>query len=1017
MRLRNPLPLLTLVLVLVLGNGAFYGSAMPAAAQTPDGLPAPLPGLQVQSQLQAAFPIIADFEGGVPGGWFVYGDWGNIAIDTVISTISDTDSLALPGQIGSNDVLSVTADVPTWAGFGAGLSPVQDWSDYDAISFWYYGEALDTTHEFEIQTVSSDNRRATFVDDFTGWRQVILPFSTFGAGGAYDVSQVNNWVFVLDGTVGSFKLDHLALVNLVAFADFEGGVPAGWFVYGDWGNITIDTVISTISDTDPLALPGQTGDNDVLSVTADVPTWAGFGAALSPVADWNDMQGVSFWYYGENLNTTHEFEIQTASNDDRRATFVDDFSGWRLITLPFAVFGTPPYDVSQVTNWVFVLDGTVGSFKIDHLSVYGDDGNVSLRTQFDAEAYTVTEGDTATITVTLNITATHPVTVTYATADGTATEGVDYIGATGTLVFPADTLEQSFTVTTLDNDIEDGARTVLLTLSDPISVTLGAVSQATLLINDNEEMDLCRRLMVTVDDFEDGLLPTGQHGTIDIGFVTWSDGSDVSIITRTVPSAGHPLGLPGQVGRNIILRFDADIGAWGGFSHLFMNEAGDTWVSQDWSRYAGIAFWLYGEGDGTGLFFEVKDNRTGSETQDDAEIWTYPFTDDVAGWRYVEIPFGDFTRKEIGNNAPNDGFGREEVHGWAFGSLTTGGAQTLYLDNVVLLERVAVVDDFEAGLPTGFDAYGNGIGFVIWGDTWNGTVVSIADPLVEDDEPLALPCQTGANHLLQLDTSVVGWAGASHAFESAAVDTWITQDWSSYEGVSFWLHGTGTGVDLFFDITDNRVAGSTGDTAERFTYAIKDDFTGWRRFSVPFTDFTRKDIGNGAPDDGFTLTEVHGWSLGSLASSGPQTHYLDTVMLYGDARQPELTVAFASSGTTVAEGDAAELTVTLSYTTTTPVSVFYTTAESTATPYRDFTPVSATLVIPPGELTGTVLVPTLEDIKAEDDERSWCCSSIRSAPNWASSGERCSPSRTTTSSTPTCWTTSRATIPLPSPAR
>ena len=30
--------------------------------------------------------------------------------------------------------------------------------------------------------------------------------------------------------------------------------------------------------------------------------------------------------------------------------------------------------------------------------------------------------------------------------------------------------------------------------------------------------------------------------------------------------------------------------------------------------------------------------------------------------------FGEFNRKEIGNNAPNDGFGRFEVHGWAFGS-------------------------------------------------------------------------------------------------------------------------------------------------------------------------------------------------------------------------------------------------------------------------------------------------------------------------------------------------------------
>jgi hypothetical protein len=38
------------------------------------------------------------------------------------------------------------------------------------------------------------------------------------------------------------------------------------------------------------------------------------------------------------------------------------------------------------------------------------------------------------------------------------------------------------------------------------------------------------------------------------------------------------------------------------------------------------------------------------------------------------VGFDEFIRKEIGNGAPNDGFTREQVHGWAFGTLATGGA-------------------------------------------------------------------------------------------------------------------------------------------------------------------------------------------------------------------------------------------------------------------------------------------------------------------------------------------------------
>ncbi|MFO7540394.1 MAG: carbohydrate binding domain-containing protein [Chloroflexota bacterium] len=423
MKLQKGIPLFIALLVGVLLTYIFVNSLVVARAAD-------------SQTTNNVFPMIADFEDGVPAGWFVYGDWGNITLEITVPTIADSDPLALPGQVGPNNVLSVTAEVPTWAGFGAGLSPVQDWSDYDALSFWFYGENSGTTHEFEIQTLPGDDRRAEFVDNFAGWRQIILPFNTFGAGGAYDVTQVDNWVFVLDGTNGWLLLDNLQLVNLQPFADFEDGVPAGWFVYGDWGNISIDITNPTIPDSDPLALPGQVGPNDILSVTATVPTWGGFGAALNPVQDWSDMQGVSFWFYGENSGTIHEFEIQTVPGDDRRAAFVDDFAGWQLITLPFTTFGTPPYDVSQVDNWVFILDGTDSSFKLDDVGVYGDAGNVTLRVQFTPDGYTVLEGETVTLTVALNITSTETVTVAYETADGTA-DSSDYVPVSGTLIFPA----------------------------------------------------------------------------------------------------------------------------------------------------------------------------------------------------------------------------------------------------------------------------------------------------------------------------------------------------------------------------------------------------------------------------------------------------------------------------------------------------------------------------------------------------------------------------------------------------
>jgi beta-glucanase (GH16 family) len=918
-----------------------------------------------------AFPVIADFEGGVPAGWFVYGDWGNVAVEFDTPVISDADPRAIPGQIGDNGVLSGTVNVPTWAGFGAGLNPVQNWSDYDALSLWFYGADSGDVFTVEIQTVAGDDRRASFTDDTAGWKQVILPFSTFGAGGAYDVSQVDNWVMVLDGVSGSFLVDQIALVNLSQFASFDDGVPAGWFVYGDWGNITVEFDTPVISDADPMAIPGQIGDNGVLSGTVNVPTWAGFGAGFNPVHDWSDMEGVSFWFYGENSGTVHEVEIQTVAGDDRRATFVDDVAGWKYVALPFVTFGAGgAYDVSQVDNWVFVLDGTAGSFKLDAMGVYGDAGSITRRVAFNNANYSVPEGGTATITATLNMTVTYPVTVTYATADGTAVAGTDYVSATGTLVFPPDTLARSFTVSTLDNTSADGPRTVLLTLSDPVDVELGAISQATLTIQDNEVPDACGLMADIVDDFESGL-PSGEDAYGNgIGFVTWGDfwtGTTVEITTTLVPDS-DPLARPGQAGDTHLLRFDANVNGWGGLTHAFENEDVDTWVPQDWTAYEGISFWLYGQNTGNDLLFEINENRNPGSTGADTEIWSHGFKDDFSGWQLFVLDFdADFTRKEIGNGAPNDGFGRDEVHGWAFGTLNTGGADvTYYLDNVALIVRTEMVDDFESGLPSGEDAYGNGIGFVTWGDFWTGTTVEITTTLVADDAPLARPCQTGDTHLLQFDANVNGWGGLTHAFENEDVDTWVTQDWSTYEGISFWLYGQNTGNDLLFEINENRNPGSTVADTEIWSHGFKDDFTGWRLFLLDFdADFIRKEIGNGAPNDGFTRGEVHGWAFGTLNTAGQTVvYYLDNVMVYGNTGSDQpLSVAFDLGKVSVNEGQTANLTVELTREHDQAVTVQYTTAEATARVGQQYTPVSGTLTFPAGTLTQTISIPTHHDGK------------------------------------------------------
>jgi hypothetical protein len=64
-------------------------------------------------------------------------------------------------------------------------------------------------------------------------------------------------------------------------------------------------------------------------------------------------------------------------------------------------------------------------------------------------------------------------------------------------------------------------------------------------------------------------------------------------------------------------------------------------------------------------------------------------------------------------------------------------------------------------------------------------------------------------------------------------------------------------------------------TSERFEYSFADDFSGWRKITIPFDALTRSaDQPDGAPDDGFTLTEVWGYGFG-LPANAAGSFYID----------------------------------------------------------------------------------------------------------------------------------------------
>lgn len=279
------------------------------------------------------------------------------------------------------------------------------------------------------------------------------------------------------------------------------------------------------------------------------------------------------------------------------------------------------------------------------------------------------------------------------------------------------------------------------------------------------------------------------------------------------------------------------------------------------------------------------------------------------------------------------------------------------------------VDDFEIqNLPEGIDKNGLSIGFVTWGDT--ASSVSIRTVEIPQDGTFSKPEQSGANRVLALTADVSGWGGLTHNFANETLDTWLTMDWRTSEGVSFRVYGLDSGVRLFFEIQENRNPDSQTNDVEIWSYPFVDDFSGWQQIQIPWDDFSRKDIGNGAPNDGLGLNEVHGWAFGMLTTTGEVTYYLDDVELYGE-RDPlaSLEVAFTKINDVVREGGRARLPVSLSGASEDKVTVKYRIQDGQAVEYDDYYPIDGTLVFQPGSLTQDIVLDTVEDVYWEPVER------------------------------------------------
>ncbi len=138
----------------------------------------------------------------------------------------------------------------------------------------------------------------------------------------------------------------------------------------------------------------------------------------------------------------------------------------------------------------------------------------------------VVEGESARFNVSLTSESTQPVTVSWATADGTAKVDTDYEARTGTVTFQARETVQTISVPTVEDDFHEPAERFRVTLSGATGATLAdATGEATISDDDLPELSIGNASPVTEGGtarFVVTLTPRSEN-TVTVEYATQGD--------------------------------------------------------------------------------------------------------------------------------------------------------------------------------------------------------------------------------------------------------------------------------------------------------------------------------------------------------------------------------------------------------------------------------------------------------------------------------------------------------------
>ncbi|PVV09881.1 MAG: hypothetical protein B6D77_09445 [gamma proteobacterium symbiont of Ctena orbiculata] len=335
------------------------------------------------------------------------------------------------------------------------------------------------THEgsYILFAVDQDNAHLT-PDNITLTANGI---TLYGVGGWFRSSGGPEIVFTTDGDAVDFTGQQSSVFDWT----FLGFIDDGGFT-----TLLIDTA-DTIGDDIRIFF------SDDFTIAAQAGAFPGQNLQFSSVSyNASENAGSAAITVTRSGGSSGALSIDYATTGDGTATPGQDFTATSG-TLDFAEGETSKqFTVELLDDAIFEGDETVGllltgssvgALNTATLTLTENDAQPFGSVEFSGSNYQVGEdAGSLTVSVQRNGGSVGAGSVDYSVSDGTATAGSDYTATSGSLAFTDAQISGTFTIDILDDALQEGTESIILSLSNAVSVSLGAGDFAEVHIVDDE---------------------------------------------------------------------------------------------------------------------------------------------------------------------------------------------------------------------------------------------------------------------------------------------------------------------------------------------------------------------------------------------------------------------------------------------------------------------------------------------------------------------------------------------------